>query len=115
MITGDRYRRRLARSMRRLVRKASDPSVRDVIPTERVATVGARLLALADWLEHARDPNAEWANAIHRLMTDGCDSPLLNDQLHISELYAALYYIERARPIDGAIVRIGASSRDPCR
>ncbi|MDQ6817353.1 MAG: hypothetical protein M3018_08105 [Actinomycetota bacterium] len=80
-----------------------------MIPAERVATVAVRLLTLAGWLEHARDPSIGWVHTIHWLLTDGCDSPLLNDELHISELYAALYYLERARPLNTNRVHVRTS------
>ena len=35
------------------------------------------------------------ALAIRKLLTDGCESPLYNRDIHMSELRAALYYLRR--------------------
>jgi hypothetical protein len=40
---------------------------------------------------------ASWVLAIKKLLTDGCTSPLYNRDVHISELWATLYYLRRGR------------------
>ena len=37
----------------------------------------------------------------HKLLTDGCDSPLYNRDIHVSELWATLYYLRVGREIAG--------------
>jgi hypothetical protein len=39
---------------------------------------------------------------VQRLITDGCESPLYNRDVHISELRATLYYLLDARRIQVA-------------
>jgi hypothetical protein len=58
----------------------------------RAAAVRTQLLEIAALLEQARDPDAACVREIHELLTNG-NSPLYHPGVHISELYAALYYI----------------------
>jgi len=57
------------------------------------------LLEVAWILEHADDLDASWVLTIHKLLTDGCESPLYNRDVHISELLATLYYLRGGREI----------------
>jgi len=50
-------------------------------------------------LEHADDLDASWVLAIHKLLTDGCESPLFNPDVHMSELRATLFYLRAAPEI----------------
>jgi hypothetical protein len=67
-----------------------------VLLHERVALVRADLLDIAALLERERHPDPGCVLALHRLLTDGCASPLYNHDVHPSELRATLYYV-RAR------------------
>ncbi|HJS95545.1 MAG TPA: hypothetical protein VJ741_14880 [Solirubrobacteraceae bacterium] len=72
-----------------------------VLLTDRAAAVRDELLELALILEHADDRDASWVLAIHKLLTDGCLSPLYNPDIHMSELRATLYYL-RSEPVGEA-------------
>jgi hypothetical protein len=63
---------------------------------DRAAAVRDELLEIALMLEHADPIDASWVSAIHKLLTDGCESPLYNRDIHISELRATLYYLRGA-------------------
>jgi hypothetical protein len=51
------------------------------------------LLELAAWLEHTPDPDPDRIAALRELLANGCDSPLYNSDIHISELHATLHYL----------------------
>jgi hypothetical protein len=51
------------------------------------------LLEIAALLEHARDPDPACVAELHELLANGCDSPLYNADIHISELQATLHHI----------------------
>jgi hypothetical protein len=58
----------------------------------RTAAVRTELLEIAALLEHASDPDPACVQEIRELLANG-NSPLYHRSVHISELYAALYYI----------------------
>lgn len=100
----DRARRVSARTRRRLVvslrtlasRQPSSHAARrrfEVLLLQRVAPVSADLLEIAALLEAAPDPDPRCVRTLHRLLTDGCESPLYNPDVHPSELRATLYYV----------------------
>jgi hypothetical protein len=66
--------------------------------TDRVAAVRDELLEVALIVEHRDDLDPSRMAALHRLLTDGCESPLYNRDVHISELRATLYYLRGERP-----------------
>jgi transposase len=97
-----RLQRRLARSLRKL---ANRPRPREaarrrfeVLLEDRLALVRADLLEIAALLERSSEPDPWCMTALHRLLTDGCESPLYNADVHPSELRATLFYV-RARLI----------------
>jgi hypothetical protein len=51
------------------------------------------LLEIATMLEHAHDPDSARIAALRDLISDGCESPLYNTDVHLSELGAMLYYV----------------------
>lgn len=57
--------------------------------------VRSDLIELADLLERADDPDPECVATLRELLRNGCDSPLYNADLHISELRARLYFARR--------------------
>jgi hypothetical protein len=63
-----------------------------VLLHDRVALVRADLLEIAGLLERAADPDPRCVTELHRLLTDGCESPLFNPDIHPSELLASVYY-----------------------
>ena len=98
----DRARRRLASSLRRAAGRVSAPSRHTALLQDRAAAVRDELLELALILEHSGDLDASWVSAVHKLLTDGCASPLYNSEIHISELRATLYYLRRAHRLEPA-------------
>lgn len=93
----DRTRRRLVRSLRRLATRTPPRHAAcrrfEVLLHERVALVRADLLEIAALLEHQPDPHPGCVLALHRLLADGCASPLYNHDIHPSELKSTLYYV----------------------
>jgi hypothetical protein len=92
-----RTRRRLIASLKRAAnhRPARDPARRrlQVLLDDRVASVRADLLEIAAALECASEPDPECVRTLHGLLTDGCESPLYNPEVHLSELRATMYYL----------------------
>jgi len=92
-----RNRRTLARRLRLTARLATDrdPIRRrhDVLLHYRAAAVRTDLLEIAALLEGARNPDPACIAALHNLLANGCDSPLYNAHIHLSELRATLDYI----------------------
>jgi len=92
-----RTRRRLVRALRELARRSSPgdaPRRRfEVLLYERVALVRDELLEIAVLLERETQPDPGCVVALHRLLTDGCASPLFNRDVHPSELRATVHYV----------------------
>ena len=44
-------------------------------------------------LERTHDPDPARVEALRNLLANGCDSPLYNAEIHISELHATLNYV----------------------
>jgi hypothetical protein len=91
-----RKRRRLAASLRRAATTKATPSRYTVLLLDRVAAVRDELLELAEMLDTADELDVSWVLAVHKLLTDGCASPLYNPEIHMSELRATLYYLRRS-------------------
>ena len=107
-----RQRRRLFRQLLRTAhqRPSRDPIQRryEVLLTERVIAVAPDLRAIAATLEQIDDPDPEAVAALRRLLSDGCDSPLYNPDIHPSELRATLYYVQSALAVaETAALRVG--------
>jgi hypothetical protein len=64
-----------------------------VLLHDRVALVRADLLEIAELLEQAPDAEPRCVTELHRLLTDGCESPLFNPDVHPSELRTSVYYV----------------------
>jgi hypothetical protein len=92
-----RSRRVLAQWLRRTAQHTQQPHPlvrrRQTLLHYRVAAVRNDLLEIAAMLERAHDPNPASVAALHELLADGCDSPLYNADIHISELRATLHYV----------------------
>jgi hypothetical protein len=58
----------------------------------RAAAVRTELLELAAALERAQNPDPACLATLHELLANGCDSPLYNPDIHVSELRATLHY-----------------------
>jgi hypothetical protein len=59
----------------------------------RAAAVRTDLLEIAALLEHTDNPDPASVAALQDLLANGCDSPLYNTDIHISELHATLHDI----------------------
>jgi hypothetical protein len=99
-----RKRRLLARSMRRVADCTPTNSRHVLLLQDRVASVRHELRDLALMLEHADTLDASSVLAVHNLLTDGCESPLYNRDVHISELWATLYYLRGRRHVEAVSV-----------
>jgi hypothetical protein len=95
-----RQRRKLVGWLRLTARRRRRPQTGryrcDLLLEDRVAGVRADLLEIAAMLEWAGDPDPTCVAELHRLLRDGCESPLYNRDVHISELRAIVYYAKQA-------------------
>lgn len=64
----------------------------DLLLHDRVTAVRTDLLEIAVMLERSDDPDPGCVAALHDLVSDGCESPLYNPEVHVSELRATLYF-----------------------
>jgi hypothetical protein len=92
-----RERRILVRWLRRTANRAPDRDPlrrrRELLLCDRVAVARTDLLEIAVMLEPAHDPDPARVAALRDLLSDGCGSPLYNTDVHLSELWATLYYV----------------------
>ena len=109
-LVSPRNRRVLAQWLRRTATRANDRDPirrrRDVLLHYRAAAVRPDLLEIAALLEQASDPDPTCVKEIHRLLAIG-DSPLYCAGVHVSELYATLYYIRAGLAHDHASAPAG--------
>lgn len=99
-------RRAVVEGLRRAASDANDRERKrarpDVLLRDRAAAARTELLEIAGLLEQATDPDPACVNEIHRLLTNG-DSPLYHPGVHVSELYATLYYVRAGLVRDDAL------------
>jgi hypothetical protein len=111
-----RKRRKLAGWLRRTANCAPecDPRRRrfEVLLRDRVAVVRAELIEIANLLERADDPDPACVATIRELLRNGCDSPLYNRDIHVSELKTTLYYVRSGLDRSSAISATGPRDRD---
>ena len=67
----------------------------EVLLSRRAAAVSGELLGLAALLDITDDPDPAAIDALLGLLTDGCESPLYNPAVHVSELYGTLLDVRR--------------------
>ena len=95
-----RKRHALVRWLRRAAAHTTDRGPRRrrfvVLLPDRVAAVRGDLLEVADLLETTAAPDPACVADLYRLLSDGCESPLYNPDVHVSELTATLYYARSA-------------------
>ena len=60
---------------------------------DRVGPVRSDLLEIAALLERELQPDPDGVAALQRLLTDGCESPLYNADVHPSGLRATLHFV----------------------
>ena len=98
----DRKRRVLVKWLRRTANHTDQPQPlarrRQTLLADRTAAVRSDLLQIAAALEHTHDPNPASVTELHQLLANGCDSPLYNPDIHISELRATVHYLRAAFP-----------------
>jgi hypothetical protein len=91
-----RNRRTLAKWLRRTAKHTQQPHPlarrREPLLHYRVAAVRNDLLEIAAMLENAPDPDPASVTELQELLANGCDSPLYNPDIHVSELRATLHY-----------------------
>jgi hypothetical protein len=91
----DRTRRRLVASLRRAAKatcsSAGQGHRQILMLPDRLDAVRANLMMLAALLDQTGDPDAEAVRLLEKLLTDGCESPLYNRAVHVSELTATLF------------------------
>jgi hypothetical protein len=97
LVVSARNRRILARWLRLTASHATDrdPIRRrhDVLLHYRAAAVRTELLEIAALLEHTHDPDPDCIAALRDLLANGCDSPLFNPDVHVSQLHGTLDYV----------------------
>jgi hypothetical protein len=59
----------------------------------RAAAVRTELLEIAATLERSDNPDPACIAELHDLLANGCDSPLYNPHIHVSELRATLHHV----------------------
>jgi hypothetical protein len=99
-VVSARNRRVLAQWLRRTANRTPRPRPVTLTPEPllhyRAAAVRTELLEIAALLERAHDPDPACVAELRRLLANGCDSPLYNSDIHVSELHATLHHV-RAR------------------
>jgi hypothetical protein len=93
----ERKRRVIVRWLRRTANHAVDTDPirrrREALLHYRTAAVRSDLLEIAAILERAHTPNPACVATLHELLANGCDSPLYNPDLHVSELRATVHHV----------------------
>lgn len=93
----ERRRARVVAGLRRVARRSrlrSRARRSELLLCGRVEAVRWELLEMAALLQAASDPPPDVVAVLHELLTDGCSSPLLNEDVPAEELSAV---IKRAR------------------
>ena len=95
--SADHKRRVLVKWLRRTANHTDQPHPtarrRQTLLPHRAAAVRSELLEIAATLEHNHNPNPTTITELHQLLANGCDSPLYNPDIHISELRATVHYL----------------------
>lgn len=101
------HRRRVIVSwLRRTANRAEEPDSiarrRQPLLHYRAAAVRTELLEIAAALERAQNPDPASVETLRELLANGCDSPLYNPDIHVSELHATLHHVRAGLGADGA-------------
>jgi hypothetical protein len=95
----ERQRREVVQWLRGTAKRAHDTDPirrrREALLHYRAAAVRTDLLEIATILEHTQTPDPTCVTMLRRLLADGCDSPLYNCRIPVSELRAALDDVRR--------------------
>jgi hypothetical protein len=99
-----RTQRTLIDGLRAVARRSRQEGQRrfDVLLSRRAAAVSGELLGLAALLDITDEPDPAAIDALVGLLTDGCESPLYNPSVHVSELYGTLLDVRRRLLRSGA-------------
>jgi hypothetical protein len=93
----ERQRHLIVQWLRSTANRAGEPAPlvrrRQALLHYRVAAVRTDLLEIAAMLERSDQPDPACVAELHRLLANGCDSPLYNPDIHVSELRATLHYV----------------------
>jgi hypothetical protein len=93
----ERERRMIVQWLRRTANRTDEPHPiarrRQALLHFRAAAVRTEPLEIAATLEHTQHPDPACMAALHELLANGCDSPLYNPDIHVSELHATLHYV----------------------
>lgn len=99
-------RRVIVRWLRRTANRTeeSEPIARRRQPLlhYRAATVRTELLEIAAVLDGAQSPDPASLATLRELLANGCDSPLYNPDIHVSELHATLHHVRAGLRADDA-------------
>lgn len=91
----ERERRVIVQWLRRTANSTHDPGPirrrREALLHYRAAAVRTDLLEIAAALERTHDPDPAIIATLRELLANGCDSPLHNQDIHVSELHATLH------------------------
>lgn len=91
----ERERRVIVQRLRRAASHSDEPHPfvrrREALLHYRVAAVRTDLLQIAATLERTQNPDPAYLATLHELLANGCDSPLYNQDIHVSELRATLH------------------------
>ena len=89
-----RKRRVIVQWLRRTANRAHDTDPirrrREALLHCRAAAVQTDLLEIAAMLERTHTPNPACVATLHEVLANGCDSPLYNAEMDISELHRVL-------------------------
>jgi hypothetical protein len=99
----DRQVRRLVCSLHFVAKRGAGVGIgrRELVLIGRAAAVRTELLQIAALLHQTRAADPEVVRELNVLVSHACDSPLYNEDVHISELYAT---------VDHALRRLTAST-----
>lgn len=93
----ERRRRVIVHWLRRTANRTEEPHPiargRQPLLHYRAAAVRTKLLEIAAALERAQNPDPAAVATLRELLANGCDSPLYNPDIHVSELHATLHHI----------------------
>lgn len=93
----ERERRVIVQWLRRTANRTDEPHPiarrRQALLHYRAAAVRTELLEIAATLERTHHPDPVSIAELHELLANGCDSPLYNPDIHVSELRATLYAV----------------------
>jgi hypothetical protein len=93
----ERERRVIVQWLRCTASRSDEPHSlvrrREALLHYRVAAVRTDLLEIAATLERTQNPGPACVATLHELLANGCDSPLYNQDIHVSELRATLHNV----------------------